>query len=177
MGGGCFFFFKKSDQLPRALFQRLSFETHLDVVRTLLAPLWFKLGLSKSLHQVILADLPHLRATETTYTSWTCCDSRAHILLRVNSALSGGMTMPQSKNNIHTSYSTISVILPLSMSTGFHSVKLVQLDASQGSLGSSPSCHSSTCGSQTTFNKGAILPKARSSTRCTAIPGRRYRTH
>ena len=29
------------------------------------------------------------------------------------------------------------------MSTGFHSVKLVQLDASQASLGSSPSCHSS----------------------------------
>ena len=67
-----------------------SFQTHLDALRTLSALLWFKVGLSKSLHEVILADMPYLRATETTFTTWTSCDQLAHILLRVNFALSGG---------------------------------------------------------------------------------------
>ena len=60
--------------LPRALFQRLSFHIHLDAMRTLLALLWFKVGLSQSFHQVIPADLPSLSATETTSTTWTSCD-------------------------------------------------------------------------------------------------------
>ena len=45
--------------LPRALFQRFGFQTHLDALRTLSALLWFKVGLSKSFPQVILADLLH----------------------------------------------------------------------------------------------------------------------
>ena len=54
--------------LPRALFQRFSFQTQLDALRTLLALFWFKVGLSKSFHQV-LAYLPYLSAQETTSTT------------------------------------------------------------------------------------------------------------
>ena len=36
--------------LLRTLFQRLSFQTHLNAMRTLLPLLWFQVGLSKSLH-------------------------------------------------------------------------------------------------------------------------------
>ena len=40
-----------------------SFQTHLEVLRILSALVWFQLGMSKSLHQVILADVPWLSAT------------------------------------------------------------------------------------------------------------------
>ena len=43
-------------------------QTHLDALRTFSALVWFKVGLSKSLLQVILADLLCLSATETTST-------------------------------------------------------------------------------------------------------------
>ena len=58
--------------------------------------LMFQGRLSKSLHQVVLADLPYLSAKETTYTTWTSCHQLTHILLRVCSSRSGGMTIPQS---------------------------------------------------------------------------------
>ena len=60
--------------LPRAFFLRCSFQTHLEALRTLSALLCFKVGLSEPLHQVILADLPCLSATETMSTTWTSCD-------------------------------------------------------------------------------------------------------
>ena len=83
--------------LPRAFCQRFSFQTHLNGMRTLLALLCFKVDLSKSFRQVILADLPYLGATEATATTWTSCDQPAHILLCVvDSLLSGGVTVPQS---------------------------------------------------------------------------------
>ena len=47
----------------------------------------------KSFHQVILADLPYLSATENT--SRTSCDQLALFLLCVYSALSSGKTIPQ----------------------------------------------------------------------------------
>ena len=81
--------------LPRALFQRFGFQTHLDALRTLSALLWFRVELSKSFPQVILADMPCPSATKTTFTTWTSFDQIAHTLLRVDSALSGGMTIPQ----------------------------------------------------------------------------------
>ena len=55
-------------------------QTHLDALRTLSAHLWFKVGVSKSFHQVIPADLPHLSVTETTCTAWTSCDHFLRIL-------------------------------------------------------------------------------------------------
>ena len=72
--------------LPRALFPRsFCFQTHLVAIRTLLALLGVKVGLSKSLHQFVLADLPYLSATDATSTTWTSCDQPSHILLRVDS--------------------------------------------------------------------------------------------
>ena len=64
-------------------------------MRTFLA-LCFQGRIVKIIHQVVLADLPYLSATETTSTTWTSCDQLAHILLRVNSVLCGGMTVPLS---------------------------------------------------------------------------------
>ena len=49
------------------------------------------------IHQVILADLLFLRATETTSTTWTSYDQLAD---RILSALSGGMNVP----NANTGY-------------------------------------------------------------------------
>ena len=74
--------------LPRALFQRRSFQTQSDARCILSALLWFKVGIDKVIHRVIIADLSHLSATETTSTTWTSCDQPAHILLCGNSALS-----------------------------------------------------------------------------------------
>ena len=54
-------------------FQRLCFQIHLGAFRTLSALLWFKVGLSKSFHQVIIADLLYLSATEATPTTLTSC--------------------------------------------------------------------------------------------------------
>ena len=66
--------------------------------------LWLKVELSKSFHQVFLADLPYLSATETTFPIWTSCDQPARCLLRVSSALSGVMTISQA-NTDHISIS------------------------------------------------------------------------
>ena len=49
--------------LRPALLQRFCCQTHLDALRTLLR---FKVGLFKSFHHVILADLLYLGATENT---------------------------------------------------------------------------------------------------------------
>ena len=43
--------------------------------------------------------LLYLSATETTSTSWTSCDQFAHCLLRLSSALSGGMIVPHTKTS------------------------------------------------------------------------------
>ena len=80
------------------LFKRFGFQTHLGAPRALSAFLWFKVGWSTSFHPVILADLPLLSETETTSTTWASCDQLAHILLRVNSALFGGMNISLHKH-------------------------------------------------------------------------------
>ena len=82
------------------IYQRSSSQTHVDTLRTRSAVFLFKVGMSKPLHQVSLADLLYLSATETTSTTCHSCAhlslslSLSHILLRVNSALFGGMTIP-----------------------------------------------------------------------------------
>ena len=70
--------------LSRALFNVLSFQSHLDVLRTLSAVLGFKVGSSKSFPQVILADLPYLSPMETTSMTWTSRDcSLSHSFLNI----------------------------------------------------------------------------------------------
>ena len=87
-----------TDTHANAHFLRFSSETHLDALRTLSALLIVKVGLPKSLHEVVLADLPYLCATETTSTTWTSWNQFAHMLFEYNSSLSGGMTIHQKKN-------------------------------------------------------------------------------
>ena len=69
----------------------------IDALRTL-QHFTFKVRLSKSLHQVMLADLPYLRGMETASTTGTSCDQPSFFC--VSTPQSDGMTIPQK----HTDY-------------------------------------------------------------------------
>ena len=51
-------------------------------------------------HQITFAVLSYPSATETTSTTWTHCDQLAHIVLRGNSAMSCGKSIPESKHTL-----------------------------------------------------------------------------